>query len=87
MKPSAFMPAFGNSPNDRYAKKEKVGGGAYGEVYKGVDTRNGDLIAIKKIKLDVATEGIPSTAMREIVLLKRLAGHKDAHPNIVKHFL
>ena len=45
--------AFGASPLDRYAKNGKVGGGAYGVVYKGTDTKTGEVVAIKKIKLEV----------------------------------
>ena len=44
---------FGSSLPERYAKKGKIGGGAYGVVYKGIDTKSGDVVAIKKIKLEV----------------------------------
>lgn len=40
------------------------------------------IVAIKKINLESEDEGIPSTAIREIALLKVLH-----HPNIVKYFL
>jgi len=36
-------------------------------------------VALKKIRLETEDEGIPSTAIREISLLKELQ-----HPNIVK---
>ncbi|KAB0400700.1 hypothetical protein E2I00_008326, partial [Balaenoptera physalus] len=39
----------------------------------------GQLVALKKIRLDLETEGVPSTAIREISLLKELK-----HPNIVR---
>jgi serine/threonine protein kinase len=45
--------AFGASSIDRYEKKTKIGGGAYGVVYKGIDTKTGEVVAIKKIKLEV----------------------------------
>lgn len=45
--------AFGAGTMDRYTNKEKVGGGAYGDVYKGIDIISGEIIAIKKIKLEV----------------------------------
>jgi len=38
----------------------------------------GEFIALKKIRLEAEDEGVPSTAIREISLLKELA-----HPNIV----
>jgi len=48
-------------------------------VYKAVDTFNGEDIALKKIRLENEEEGVPSTALREISILKELQ-----HPNIVK---
>lgn len=53
--------------------------GTYGVVYKGRNKRNSKLVALKKIRLELADEGIPSTAVREISLLREL---KD-HPNVV----
>ena len=64
---------------DRYEKLEVVGEGTYGVVYKAKDTQTGEIVALKKIKLETEQEGIPSTAIREIALLKELQ-----HPNIVK---
>ena len=53
--------------------------GTYGVVYKAKDTRTGEVVALKKIRLESEDEGVPSTAIREISLLKEL---KD--DNIVK---
>jgi len=53
--------------------------GTYGVVYKGRNKKNNKLVALKKIRLELADEGIPSTAVREISLLREL---KD-HPNVV----
>ena len=64
---------------DKYQKLEKIGEGTYGVVYKARDTSTGELFALKKIRLEAADEGIPSTAIREISLLKELQ-----HPNIVR---
>ncbi|TFK38377.1 kinase-like domain-containing protein [Crucibulum laeve] len=64
---------------DRYAKIEKVGEGTYGVVYKARDVSNNSIVALKKIRLEAEDEGVPSTAIREISLLKEL---KD--DNIVK---
>ena len=66
---------------DRYAKIEKVGEGTYGVVYKARDVTNNQIVALKKIRLEAEDEGVPSTAIREISLLKEL---KDE--NIVRLF-
>ena len=61
-----------------YRKVEKIGEGTYGVVYKAVDTRSGELVAMKKIRIEEDDEGVPSTAIREIAFLKELR-----HPNVV----
>lgn len=66
------------SPLERYQKLEKIGEGTYGVVYKAKDKINGRLVALKKIRLEHEDEGVPSTAIREISLLRELE-----HPNIV----
>ncbi|KAL1139278.1 hypothetical protein AAG570_006264 [Ranatra chinensis] len=63
---------------DNYIKVEKIGEGTYGVVFKGKNKKTGQLVAIKKIRMESDEEGIPSTAIREISLLKELV-----HPNIV----
>jgi len=64
---------------DRYQKLEKIGEGTYGVVYKARDKMNNDIIALKKIRLEQEDEGVPSTAVREICLLKEIQ-----HPNVVE---
>lgn len=64
---------------ENYRKLDKVGEGTYGVVYKAQELTTGRIVALKKIRLEPDDEGIPSTAMREISLLKELS----SHPNIV----
>ncbi|EJD49092.1 CMGC/CDK/CDC2 protein kinase [Auricularia subglabra TFB-10046 SS5] len=49
-----------------------LGAGTYGVVYKARDVRSGEIVALKKIRLEAEDEGVPSTAIREISLLKEL---------------
>jgi serine/threonine protein kinase len=63
--------------NKNFLAIEKLGKGTYGSVYKA--QKGNEVVAIKKIKLDVDTEGLPSTALREIAILKKMK-----HPNIVR---
>lgn len=67
------------NPLPKYQILEKIGEGTYGVVYKAKDKNTGRIVALKKIRLDSEDEGVPSTSIREISLLKELR-----HPNIVK---
>lgn len=64
---------------ENYSKVEKIGEGTYGVVYKARDCVTGEEIALKKIKLENEPEGVPSTALREISVLKDLR-----HPSVVQ---
>ncbi|KAJ1835864.1 Cyclin-dependent kinase catalytic subunit [Coemansia sp. RSA 2711] len=75
------MPMSDSNGSERYLKLDKVGEGTYGVVYKARDLQDGKIVAMKKIRLEVDDEGVPSTAIREISLLKELQ-----HENIVKLF-
>uniref|UniRef100_A0A2K5C4J2 Protein kinase domain-containing protein n=1 Tax=Aotus nancymaae TaxID=37293 RepID=A0A2K5C4J2_AOTNA len=63
---------------DDYTKIEKIGEGTYGIVYRSRHITTGQVVAMKKIRLESEEEGLPSTAIWEISLLKELH-----HPNIV----
>ena len=41
-------------------------------VYKARDVATNEVVALKKIRLEAEDEGVPSTAIREISLLKEL---------------
>ncbi|TKX21129.1 cyclin-dependent kinase [Elsinoe australis] len=68
---------------ENYVKMEKIGEGTYGVVYKARDLTHPDqrIVALKKIRLEAEDEGVPSTAIREISLLKEMND-----PNIVRLF-
>ncbi|XP_057835852.2 cyclin-dependent kinase D-2 isoform X2 [Cryptomeria japonica] len=66
-------------PSERYKKGITLGQGTYGTVYKAFDTLTNKTVAVKKIHLGDAKEGVHVTALREIKLLKEL---KD--PNIIQ---
>ena len=74
----------GSRPADRrrsprqYDILEKIGEGTYGVVFKAREVESGRTIALKRIRLE-NDEGVPSTAIREISLLKELR-----HNNIVR---
>ena len=51
-------------------------------VYKARDIHTNRVVALKKIRLEAEDEGVPSTAIREISLLKEL---KD--DNVVRYVI
>jgi cyclin-dependent kinase 2 len=63
----------------QYEKVEKIGEGTYGVVYWARDWVTNETVALKKIRLEQEDEGVPSTAIREISLLKEMQ-----HGNIVR---
>lgn len=64
--------AAGELKLEAFQKLEKIGEGTYGVVYKARNKTTGQLVALKKIRLECDDEGCPSTAVREISLLKEL---------------
>eukprot|EP00066_Takifugu_rubripes_P015468 XP_011604734.1 PREDICTED: cyclin-dependent kinase 15 [Takifugu rubripes] len=75
--PFSWKPALQFGAAHSYVSLEKLGEGAYASVYKGISRINGQLVALKVIRMKTE-EGIPFTAIREASLLKRLK-----HANIV----
>lgn len=63
---------------DRYEIIEKIGAGTYAVVYRALDKATNNVVALKEIKME-NKEGMPSTALREIAILRELN-----HPNIVR---
>ena len=63
----------------RFQNKTKIGVGKYGRVYKAFDQKLGRIVAIKKIKIENESEGIPISTVREVVFLKGIK-----HKNIVE---
>jgi serine/threonine protein kinase len=61
-----------------FEKIERLGEGAFTKVFKAKNKETGEIVALKKIRID-SNEGLPFTVIREISLLKELR-----HPNIVK---
>lgn len=48
-------PVFGSSNLSTYKRIDQVGDGTYGVVYRAQHTETGDIVALKKIKLDVSS--------------------------------
>ncbi|KAB8274486.1 kinase-like domain-containing protein [Aspergillus minisclerotigenes] len=66
-----------SAPHASFQQLEKLGEGTYATVFKGRNNQTGEMVALKEIHLDTE-EGTPSTAIREISLMKELQ-----HENIL----
>lgn len=67
------------TPTPEWPTVSTVFAGTYGVVYKGRHKATGQVVAMKKIRLESEEEGVPSTAIREVTLLQELK-----HPNVVR---
>ncbi|KAL3073672.1 hypothetical protein niasHT_039212 [Heterodera trifolii] len=83
LRPSRLLMSESSSSDghllDDFADAEKIGEGTYGIVFKVRMRANGETKALKQIRLNSGNDGVPSTCIREISLLKELS-----HPNIVR---
>ncbi|KAI7905792.1 kinase-like domain-containing protein [Cokeromyces recurvatus] len=61
-----------------FKKIRKIGEGTYGVVFKAREIKTNEPVALKKLKM-CAYEGVPTTTLREIAILKSLN-----HENIIK---
>ncbi|KAJ3049343.1 Serine/threonine-protein kinase 25 [Rhizophlyctis rosea] len=57
-----------DSPDNHFVKLERIGKGSFGEVYKGIDKRTNQVIAIKVLDLDTDDDEI-TDVRKEITLL------------------
>lgn len=63
---------------DEFERLNRIDEGTYGVVYRAKDKKNGDVVALKKVKMEKEKEGFPLTSLREINILLSLH-----HPSIV----
>ncbi|XP_058731829.1 cyclin-dependent kinase G-2 isoform X2 [Vicia villosa] len=63
---------------DEFERLNKIDEGTYGVVYRAKDKKTGEVVALKKVKMEKEKEGFPLTSLREINVL--LSFH---HPYIV----
>lgn len=63
---------------DNFEKLNHIEEGSYGWVSRARETATGEVVALKKLKVDNANDGFPVTGLREIQTLM-----ESRHPNIV----
>ncbi|XP_075474287.1 cyclin-dependent kinase C-1-like isoform X3 [Primulina tabacum] len=71
--------SWGSRSVECFEKLEQIGEGTYGQVYMAKEKDTGEIVALKKIRMDNEKEGFPITAIREIKILKKLE-----HENVIK---
>ena len=52
-----------------FEKMNRIGEGTYGIVYRARDTKTGEIVALKKMRMEREKDGIPVSALREITIL------------------
>ena len=67
------------SPLAMYVLLEKLGEGTFGVVHKARHMETGEVVALKKMRLEEEEDGVPATALREIAILRELK-----HPNVIE---
>lgn len=72
--------AFPKQLSEKYRLGEELGRGAYGRVYRGLDARTGEQVAIKQISLTRIPTGALASLVTEVELLKALN-----HCNVVQY--
>ena len=55
-----------------FEKLNRIGEGTYGIVYRAKDLQSGEIVALKKIRMEREKEGLPVCSIREIGILMRL---------------
>uniref|UniRef100_A0A175YSB5 cyclin-dependent kinase n=1 Tax=Daucus carota subsp. sativus TaxID=79200 RepID=A0A175YSB5_DAUCS len=63
---------------DEFERLNKIDEGTYGVVYRAKDKKTGEVVALKKVKMEKEREGFPLTSLREINILLSFD-----HPSIV----
>ncbi|KXS13683.1 cyclin-dependent kinase 10 [Gonapodya prolifera JEL478] len=63
---------------DSYDKLNRLGEGTYGIVYRAQNKATGEIVALKMIRMESETDGLPLSSLREVSILKTLQ-----HRNIV----
>jgi cell division cycle 2-like protein len=62
-----------------YERLNHIEEGSYGVVFRARDKETGDIVAIKKLKLDEEKNGFPITSLREVMALM-VCKHENVVP-------
>ncbi|TFY72888.1 hypothetical protein EVG20_g117 [Dentipellis fragilis] len=76
---TSHPPIFSSRSVYNYERLNSIEEGSYGIVFRAKDKQTGDIVALKKLKLDEEKHGFPITALREINALMACR-----HENVVR---
>ncbi|CAO1633754.1 unnamed protein product [Sympodiomycopsis kandeliae] len=80
MPPYESYPAIHQSNSiHSYTRLNQIEEGSYGIVYRARHNPSGDIVAIKRLKMETEKQGFPITSLREIRTLTKVS----THPNVV----
>ena len=68
-----------NTVDGNYRIVKNIGEGTYSSVFKAIDQRTNTVVALKRVKIRRADDGIPKEFVREVETVQRFD-----HPNIIK---
>lgn len=64
---------------DEFQVLNRIEEGTFGVVYRALELRTDDVVALKRLKMEKEKEGFPITSLREINMLMKCR----KHPNVV----
>ncbi|KRX80115.1 Cyclin-dependent kinase 11B, partial [Trichinella sp. T6] len=64
---------------EEYHCLNRIEEGTYGVVYRAMEKRTGEIVALKRLKMEKEREGFPITSLREVNMLMKVG----KHPNVV----
>ncbi|KAI6192098.1 putative serine/threonine-protein kinase [Aphelenchoides bicaudatus] len=65
---------------DEFKILNRIDEGTFGVVYRAMETRTDEVVALKRLKMEKEHEGFPITSLREINMLMKCRNH----PNVLK---
>lgn len=73
-----------SSPPDGYVLREKLGSGGFGDTYRAFDSRRGQIVALKRLKLDELYDSAQRQRLLASARVELEAASRVRHPGIAR---